>query len=105
MGFVIRNLQTSKLQLSTLRVFKTLEIKSTVEFLSSEAGANNCSKQQLKLPGKPASALHKRYPNTDFFLVRIQSKYGKIRARKNSLFGHFLRSGVLEKLPQVRFAA
>ena len=25
--------------------------------------------------------------------LRIQSEYGKIRARKNSVFGHFLRSG------------
>ena len=27
-------------------------------------------------------------PNTEFFLVRIQSKYGKIRFRNNSVFGH-----------------
>ena len=38
--FLIRNIQTSKLQLSALRVFKTPEITSTVKFLSSEAGAN-----------------------------------------------------------------
>ena len=40
--FVIRNIQTYKLQLSTLCVFKTPEITSTV-FLSSEAGANGFS--------------------------------------------------------------
>ena len=28
-------------------------------------------------------------PNTEFFLVRIQSESGKIRTRKNSAFGHF----------------
>ena len=38
--FLIRNIQTYKLQLSALRVFKTPEITSTVKFLSSEAGAN-----------------------------------------------------------------
>ena len=39
--------------------------------------------------------LCKRCPNTEFFLIRIshiQSKYGKIRTRKNSIFGHFLHS-------------
>ena len=43
MGFVIRNLQTRKIQISALRVFKTPEIKSTVKSLSSEAGAKGCS--------------------------------------------------------------
>ena len=41
--FLIRNIQTFKLQLSALRVFKTPEITSTVEFISSEAGANGFS--------------------------------------------------------------
>ena len=40
MGFLTRNLQTCKMQLSALLVFKTREITSTVEFLSSEARAN-----------------------------------------------------------------
>ena len=30
--------------------------------------------------------------NTEFFLARIQSKCGKIRTRKNSIFGHFSSS-------------
>ena len=38
--FLIRSIQTYKLRLSALRAFKTPEITSTVEFLSSEAGAN-----------------------------------------------------------------
>ena len=38
MGFLIRNLQTCKLQLSVMRVFKIPEITSIMEFLSSEAG-------------------------------------------------------------------
>ena len=41
--FLIRNIQTCKQQLSALRVFKTPEIMSTVEFLSSEAGADGFS--------------------------------------------------------------
>ena len=42
-------------------------------------------------------ALRKMCPNTEFFLVRIQSECGKIRANKNSVFGHFSRSGGREK--------
>ena len=36
--------------------------------------------------------LREKCPNTELFLVRIQSKYRKIRTRENSLFGHFSRS-------------
>ena len=43
MGFLIRNLQTCKMQLSAVSVFKTPEITSTVKFLFSEAGANGFS--------------------------------------------------------------
>ena len=32
---------------------------------------------------------YEKCPNTDFFLVRIQSKCGKMMTRKNSAFGHF----------------
>ena len=38
-------------------------------------------------------SLREKCPNTEFFLVRIQSEYRKIRIRKNSAFGHFSRSG------------
>ena len=41
--YAIRNIQTYKLQLSTLRVFKTPEVTSNVEFLSSKAGADRFS--------------------------------------------------------------
>ena len=37
-------------------------------------------------------SLREKCPNTKFFLVRIQSEYLKIRARKNSVFGHSSRS-------------
>ena len=39
------------------------------------------------------STLREKYPNTELFLVRIQSEYKKIRTRNNSVFGHFSRSG------------
>ena len=35
------------------------------------------------------ATLPEKYSNTEFFLVRIQPKYGKIRTSKNSVFGHF----------------
>ena len=34
-------------------------------------------------------SLRKKCPNTEFFLVRIQSVYKKIRTKKISVFGHF----------------
>ena len=36
--------------------------------------------------------LREKCANTEFFLVRIQSEYRKLRTRKNSIFGHFSRS-------------
>ena len=36
--------------------------------------------------------LRENCPNTEFFLVRIQSKCGKIRSKKSFVFGHFSRS-------------
>ena len=47
MGFFFRNLRTWKLQLSALRVLAAPEITSTVEFLSSKAGANGFSAKSL----------------------------------------------------------
>ena len=62
------------MQLSVVSVFKTLEITSSVEFLSSEASANrflqnNCSKQRLKLPGRCARVLEKDF-TIDVFFIR-----------------------------------
>ena len=74
MGFLIGNLQTCKSQLQTLDVCKTTEItpteitptpQTTPSFLQKQmlTGSlqNNCSKQQLKLPGRPASVLQKDF--------------------------------------------
>ena len=47
MGLFFRNLRTYKLSLSALRVLKAPEITSTVEFLSSKAGANGFSTKSL----------------------------------------------------------
>ena len=35
------------------------------------------------------------WPNTELFLIRIQSEYEKTRTRNNSVFGHFSRSEIL----------
>ena len=57
-------------------------------------------------------ALCEKCPNTEFFLVFIfphsvslciQSEYRKIRTRKNSVFGHFSRSGVNAGVVSKRF--
>ena len=57
MGFLIRDLQNCKLQLSALCVFKIPEITSTVEFLSSEQALNNSQ----NLPGRATSVLEKDF--------------------------------------------
>ena len=43
------------------------------------------------------TTLHEKCPNTEFFLVRIQSECGEIRARKNSVFRLFSRSATIFK--------
>ena len=47
MGFLIRNLQTCKLHVSVLHVFKTPKVASALEFLSSEAEANGFTTEKL----------------------------------------------------------
>ena len=39
--------------------------------------------------------LREKCPNTELFLVRIQSEYRKIRTRNNPVFGHFSRSVIV----------
>ena len=41
--------------------------------------------------GKVYKALRETCPNTEFFLVRIQSEYRRKRTKKYSVFGHFSR--------------
>ena len=40
-------------------------------------------------------SLGEKCPNAEFFLVHIQFEYRKIRARKNSVLGHFSRCALL----------
>ena len=47
---------------------------------------------RLKQTNMLINIFDKKYPNTEFFLVRIQSECGKIRTRKHAVFGHFSRS-------------
>ena len=42
-------------------------------------------------------SLREKCPNTEFFLSRILTEYGKIRTRKNSVFGHFSHGDLLVK--------
>ena len=46
-------------------------------------------------------ALREKCPNTELFLVRIQSEYRKIRTRNNSAFWHLSRSVVLKAFSKV----
>ena len=48
-------------------------------------------------------ALREKCPNTEFFLVRTQSEYGKIRTRKNPVFGHFSRSAEVAGLDSISY--
>ena len=48
-------------------------------------------------------ALHEKCPNTEFFLVRTQSEYGKIRTRKNAVIGHFSRSAEVAGLDSISY--
>ena len=43
-------------------------------------------------------ALREKCPNTEFFLVRIQSECGKIRTRKNFVFGYISHSDACDIL-------
>ena len=51
----------------------------------------------LEYQKKFKKSLREKHPNTELFLVRIQSKCGKIRTRNSSVFGHFSRSDILKK--------
>ena len=77
MGFLNKNLQTCKMQLSALSVFKTPEITSTVEFFLQKKVLtgflqNNCSKLRLKLPGMCASVLEKDFTMDVFFIIYFE---------------------------------
>ena len=75
------------MQLSAVSVFKTPEITSTVEILSSEASANgllqnNCCKQRLKLPGRCAGLLEKDFTIDVFFIRNFERQKQKLRKKR-----------------------
>ena len=94
MGFLIGNLQTCKLQLSALRVFKDPEITHTVEFPSSEAG----TKQQLK-PPRPTSVLEKDFPIAVSLYNKLQK--AKINTSKDKI--NFLKMPTPTSMPTLIF--
>ena len=64
-----------------------------VWFLSAECGlgvpVSNDQNMKFSIRDSFCNSLREKCPNTEYFLVRIQSQYRKIRTRKNSVFGHF----------------
>ena len=90
--FLIRNTETYKLQLSALCDFKTPEITSMAELLSSEATLttslqNNCSKQQQTLSGKLESVFEKDF--TIDVLINKKLWKAKIKASKSLRLQNF----------------
>ena len=55
------------------------------------------SKYLLAFRNQMLLSLREKCPNTELFLVRIQSECRNIRTRNNSVFGHFSRSVLLQK--------
>ena len=57
---------------------------------------NGSCKLSLWIIRPAITTLREKFPNTEFFLVRIfQSECGKIRTRKNSVFAHFSNSAIV----------
>ena len=84
--FLIRNIQTNRLKLSVLRVFKTPEIASIVEFFFQKQALtmslqNNCSKQQQILSVNLAIVFEKDF-TVDVWLHKQHQKR-KIKALKD----------------------
>ena len=90
MGFLIRNLQTCKLQLWALRTFKTPEITSLVVFVCSEqcprgSLQNNCSKQQLKTSRKACKCAWNGLPRGCFTSWRTSKGRNQNFERQNKV--------------------
>ena len=83
--FLIRNTQTYRLKLSVLRVFKTPEIASIVEFFFQKQALtmslqNNCSKQQQMLSVNLAIVFEKDFTVDVWLHKQLQKR--KIKALK-----------------------
>ena len=92
---------TSKHAIVRKPVFYTLHVNNSpapaAVTLNSSLLLNVCDVPVLKTC---YVTLREKCPNTELFLVRIQSEYRKIRTRNNSVFGHFSRSVMFVKCLQ-----
>ena len=92
---------TSKHAIVRKPVFYTLHVNNSpapaAVTLNSSLLLNVCD---VPVPKTCYVTLREKCPNTELFLVRIQSEYRKIRTRNNSVFGHFSRSVMFVKCLQ-----
>ena len=77
-----------------LQLHKTCETYLKLFFKQGNYLRNFSSQKNIhkSIQQHDTQTLRENYPNTEFFLVRIQSKCGKIRSKKSFVFGHFSRS-------------
>ena len=77
-----------------LQMHKTCETYLKLFFKQGNYLRNFSSQKNIhkSIQQHDTQTLRENYPNTEFFLVRIQSKCGKIRSKKSFVFGHFSRS-------------
>ena len=79
-----------------LEYLQTVDLFHQVQrFVSGMAQHQNHWKKNMELNSIIKWTLREKYRNTEFFLVRIWTEYGKIRTGKNSVRGHFLHCGNL----------
>ena len=77
-----------------LQMHKTCETYLKLFFKQGNYLRNFSSQKNIhkSIQQHDTQTLREICPNTEFFLVRIQSKCGKIRSKKSFVFGHFSRS-------------
>ena len=76
-----------------LQMHKTCETYLKLFFKQGNYLRNFSSQKNIhkSIQQHDTQTLRENCPNTEFFLVRIQSKCGKIRSKKSFVFGHFSR--------------
>ena len=76
-----------------LQLHKTCETYLKLFFKQGNYLRNFSSQKNIhkSIQQHDTQTLRENCPNTEFFLVRIQSKCGKIRSKKSFVFGHFSR--------------
>ena len=98
LGYKVYLIQEAKFEYSPLGKV----INKGLDKINKKEGVSNILKnidskneqqlQAIKNQEKKQSAMREKCPNTEFLLVQIQTEYRKIWTRKNSIFGHVLRS-------------